>query len=425
MAKKQQQNQDDSMRDLSGCFGSTTDYDGLKGFLKDCIKMNWEAERQGWQRFATCVWGHSGIGKTSIAKELAKTPITWNGDKYPGHQVFDVPIAQFEEMGDIHGMPTKMVLMRNNGDEQWVPTDVLEDYVKLGWKVDPSEPIRTKYAIPDWVPVKPGPSILLFDDWNRAALRIIKGCMQLIQNYGTVSWKLPPGCTIIVTGNPDEQDYLVTSIDDAILTRFKSVTLEWTADSVKQWAPWADANGVDARVINYALRYPEMMIGPQRTNPRSMTEFGRALSHIGEIESSDKNKLRAREQAHAVLDDETVTSIFTFFSTEMEEIVEPEQILDGDKGAFSHVEDLMTKRKEPRVDVVNIIMERLFARCVNAKFTPTKKQIKNFQEFITMECLPDDSRHAICRRIHLRGQVGGRWLIGNLTLRDMIMETMR
>jgi len=422
-------NEESSGRDLAGCFGSVTDYDNLTNFLKDSIKIGWEAERQGWHRSAICIWGHAGIGKTSIAKDLARVPVTWNGNKYKGHQIFDVPIAQFEEMGDIHGMPTKMVLMRNpqSQDEegQWVPTDTIEDYARLGWEVDTLEPIRTKYAIPDWVPIKPGPSILLFDDWNRAALRIIKGCMQLIQNYGTVSWKLPPGCTIIVTGNPDEQDYLVTNIDDAILTRFKSVTLEWGGESVKQWAPWADANGVDSRVINYALSYPEMMIGPQRTNPRSITDFGRAMSYIGDIEGSDKNKARAREQAHASLDEETVSSIFGFFSTEMEKITEPEEILRGDKSAAKHILELMEDRKEPRVDVVNIILERLFARCVNPKFSPSKEEIKNFQDFITLDCLPDDTRHAVCRRMHHRGSSGSRWLVGNITLRDLIMETMR
>ena len=71
-------------------------------------------------------------------------------------------------MGDLHGMPNV---------------------------VDPDETISgdeyTVYSPPDWVPREDGPGILLLDDINRADDRILRGCMQLLQNFELTSWKLP------------------------------------------------------------------------------------------------------------------------------------------------------------------------------------------------------------------------------------------
>ena len=54
-----------------------------------------------------------------------------------------------------------------------------------------------------WVPKEEKPGIILFDDGNRASPRILKGMMQLIQDYRTISWSIPDGWTILFfTGNP-------------------------------------------------------------------------------------------------------------------------------------------------------------------------------------------------------------------------------
>ena len=226
---------------LKGCYGEQLSYERLLTFLEDSFQANRDAEEiNPDERFATCVWGHSGIGKTGLIKQHCKKPIKWMGKTYPGYTVYDVPIAQFEEMGDLHGMPSRHVKVAKAGEgaplEQWVPEEVHQGWLADGWQIMSSAGVRTMYAPPDWVPSEPGPSILLLDDWNRASVRIIKGIMQLLQNYGMVSWKLPAGCNIVLTANPDEQDYLVTSIDNAILTRIRSVTL--THDP-KEWSVWA------------------------------------------------------------------------------------------------------------------------------------------------------------------------------------------
>lgn len=406
---------------LQGCYGEVVTHEKLGSFLDFNFMINKEAEEANEHRFAQCIWGTAGIGKTSFCKEYRNKETTWKGEKRVW-DVRDVPIAQFEEMGDLHGLPHKCTLMRGpKGEERWVPEEHAEDFKKEGWKMDTNYAPVTKMAPPDWVPVRPGPAILLLDDWNRASVRIIKGIMQLLQNFGMVSWQLPPGCNIVLTGNPDQQDFLVTSIDSAILTRIKHITLK---PDNKEWAVWAERAQLDPRGINFILRYPEMMLPKgesKRSNPRTLAEFFRLSKHFPSIEG-DAEALRTH--ANSLLDEETTTAFLVFAAKDNELTIEPEQILSGEKKASEHVKNLMG-RSEPRVDILNIICERLYALIVQPTCKQTEERIKNFQNFIVMECIPEDTRDSLCRRIARRRETNAqKWLLGNKDLRKLILENL-
>ena len=169
-----------------------------------------------------CIWGTHGLGKTQIVRDYAINK---------GWKFSYIAPAQFEEMGDLHGMPNV---------------------------IDPDEKISgdeyTVYSPPDWVPKDEGPGILLLDDINRADDRILRGCMQLLQNFELTSWKLPPKWQIVATANPEGGDYSVTPMDGAMLTRMLHTTLKFDA---KIWAEWAVKSNVDSRGISFVLTYPE------------------------------------------------------------------------------------------------------------------------------------------------------------------------
>ena len=409
-------------RSYKGCYGQIISYEMMPQFLKSCFNLNEQHENEDVGRFAACVWGMSGVGKSEIVKDFANAPVTWNGQKYAGYDVRDVPIAQFEEMGDLHGMPSESFLVRNDQDEEaWAFKEALAVWEEQGYKIVPGVQSRTTYAPPDWVPLTPGPAILLLDDWNRASIRVIKGIMQLLQNYGMVSWKLPPGCNIVLTGNPDEQDFLVTSIDSAILTRIKHVTLR---EDAKEWAIWATRKRLDPRGISFVLRYPEMMIGPERTNPRTLSEFFRTLKQYPEID--DTNREEVQMHGNSLLDAETVSTFIVFCARDMEDVIEPEDILAGGSGIDKRVKKLMD-RKEPRIDIMGIICERLYAHMIQPGYEIKPERVQAFQDFVVLEHVPDDIRHSLCRRI-CKTQDGGKsmqWVYGNDLLREMILGLMR
>lgn len=54
---------------LKGCYGEHVHYEQLSDFLADAFQSNRDAEEAGSdERFATCIWGHSGcvLGDTEV-----------------------------------------------------------------------------------------------------------------------------------------------------------------------------------------------------------------------------------------------------------------------------------------------------------------------------------------------------------------------
>ena len=413
-------------RSWEGCYGSKVSYEDVGIFLQANFLLNAAAEERGTERFATCIWGHSGIGKTALVKQHCKKPVEYRGTMHEGYTVYDVPIAMFEEMGDLHGLPERYVrAFKENGDEleMWVPEVLASSYEEEGWNIDHRAGTRTQYAKPDWAPSEEGPSILLLDDWNRSSVRIIKGIMQLLQNYRMVSWGLPDGCNIVLTSNPDDQDYLVSSLDAAILSRIRHITL---MEDAKEWSVWAAAAELDSRGINFVLSYPEMMVGKERTNPRTLSELFRFLSSVPDF-SDEKSRYWqvAKMMADSLLDEETVTTLMVFLTRDVEMIVEPEAILAGDAQALAHLRGLM-QRKEKRIDVLGVVCDRLYAHMMKPQTEADDASVDNFQKFITMPELEEDMRHNMCLRIAKvrdNGQMQ-RWIMRNDILKKMIMEVV-
>lgn len=413
-----------------GCYGEQINYNELDNFLVDCFMLDDVGEKMGTERFGTNIIGHTGIGKTSKIKQLAKKPVDWRGKRFDGYEVRSVPIAQFEEMGDLHGMPVKHVLLRRAGqkmgkyEDKWVPKDMVEEYLSLGggWELNHTEGVRTFYAPPEWVPTKPVPTIINLDDWNRANGRIIKGCMQFLQEYGLMSWKLPPGCHITLTMNPDEQDYFVTSVDSAVLQRLRSATLKFDK---KEWAVWATRDKVDQRVVSFVLAYPEMMQGNgARSSPRSISEFGRWLynANIGSVDK--KNARRVQIMASSMLDEQLVTALITFMTREFEMIVSPEDILLGKDSVYNHLKDLMS-RDEKRIDIVGVTVDRLFAHLCLPDIEPNDKNVKNVQKFLTCPHLEEEMRYVFVDRLNKASNTDEsmeKWFSGNQVLVKLIME---
>ena len=408
-----------------GCYGSKLKPSELVEYLEQCFLMNMEHEKAGRDKFPVCIWGHAGIGKTGICEQFREREVLWNGVQTKWNVVI-VPLAQFEEMGDLHGMPDSFVCARNEyqGIEQWIPKNesVIQQYVKAGYIVDLAQGVKTMYCRPDWVPDKDGPTIIVFDDGNRASQRILKGTMQLMQKFQMMSWKLPKGCQIVMTANPDGQDYIVTTMDEAQITRMKHFVL--VPDS-KEWSVWADKHGIDGRLINYVLMYPEMMLGSERTNPRTLSEFGYALKRLPDLTSVEAQKALV-VHGKSLLDEDTVISFNTFVSKDVEITnLDPEKILDGDKAMFGFIKCLVAAQ-EQRLDIVGVVVERLYGVIAKAGFEATAERVANFQKFVLLPNLPEDISNGLCRRVGLIPKKDAiEWVSGNSKLKKLIMDMVK
>lgn len=397
---------------LKGCYGSQVKPSEMKQWLIENILDNIGRKT----RVTLNICSAPGIGKTDIVKSLDHEPVEWNGKKYDGFQVIDIPLAQIEEMGDVLGYPVEEIKFSRNGETKWIKAvdSLIKRFMDDGWDTDGEQ--RTIYAPPSWVPKEERPGVLLFDDGNRASQRIIKGLMQLVQDYRTISWGIPNGWTIVFTGNPDNRFNQVTSMDTAQMSRMKFIT---PVPDAGEWAVWAENNGIDKRLISFVLKYPEMMIGEERTNPRSLAEFGRALRRFPVLDGSSFKKCVV--EAKASLDDSTVDTMMVFFQKDVELVIDPKDIVeDFNKNARDRLKDLMT-RSEPRVDIVNVINDRLYAYIVSNDYKFKTEHVANVQAWILDENLPKDTAYAFVRRLcysdcpHKRSM-----LSGNKKLMDIV-----
>ncbi|MBY5922533.1 AAA family ATPase [Ferrimonas balearica] len=299
-----------------------------------------------------CIWGRHGIGKTQMVEQIAvERGMQWRA----------IAPAQFEEMGDLLGMPR-------------VETDANGDTV-------------TRFAAPHWVPTEPGPGILLIDDVNRADERILRGIMQLLQNHELISWALPEGWQIILTANPDGGDYSVTPMDDAMLTRMMHVTMEFDA---KAWALWAEQAGVDPRGIDFVLTYPELVDG-ERTTPRSLVQFFQSIAGIKDLRAELP---LVNILARSCLDDTTCAAFVAFVEQNLSQLVAPQAIVeakDFTKTILPQIERT-AGGKMPRIDILATLCTRLYHYLKVNKVKPNAEQMGNLQAFLKMPLLPNDLR---------------------------------
>ncbi len=310
-----------------------------------------------------CIWGLHGIGKTAIVKSFANE----NGWKFR----YCAP-AQFEEMGDLNGLPVK-----NDPNP-----DIVGDETTI-------------YMPPDWVPSEDdvGPGILLLDDLNRADDRILRGIMQLLQEFEMFAWKLPPKWQIVCTANPEGGDYSVSTMDDAMITRMLHLTMIF---DLKAWSRWANSSGVDPRGIAFVLTYPEVITG-KRTTPRTLAQF---FDQIAPITDLKKELEIVRVLAESSLDSITSATFLAFVNDDLEQLINPNDILNAEKWlpVSKRIHELATgKGESKRVDRIATICTRLYLALIDPKYKQEAPHAGNLTEFLMHEDIPNDLRFSLHR----------------------------
>ena len=158
--------------------------------------------------------GGHGIGKSEI---LTK----YFSDK--GMKVVTLFLGQMADPGDLIGLPHKNE--------------------KTG---------QTEFMPPYWFPVDGKPIVLLLDELNRARPEILQTIMDLALNRKLAGRKLPEGSRIISAVNAGDQ-YQLTDLDPALVSRFNIVTFQPT---VQEWLLWAKKSELDYRVITFIEENP-------------------------------------------------------------------------------------------------------------------------------------------------------------------------
>ena len=389
----------------------------LKGFVNHIIKNNRFLQKEGKQSVSVEVVGESGIGKTSTIVELAKE----NDLNF-----VKLNLAQIEELGDLVGFPVRQFQMyketkvsENKNDISytaaqraaasstlakmpvtktkkvglWVDELAVQEYLKNGYKMTGKN--RMSYCPPEWIADKKSGGILLLDDWNRADVRFIQACMELIDRQSYISWTLPQDWHIILTANPDNGDYMVNSVDSAQKTRYVTANLKF---DVNVWAQWAEEAGVDSRCINFLLLNPELVT--QETNARSITTFFNAISSFDNFED---NLSMIQMIGEGSVGDAFASMFTTFINNKLDKLVTPKDLLTHDNQQYilGELRSCIGKDDNYRADIASTLATRLanYAVVYSKENTVSQKNTDRLKALCTEDYFTNDLKYLIVRSI--------------------------
>ena len=163
--------------------------------------------------------GKHGIGKSQIITGYYEAK---------GMKVTTLFLGQMSDPGDLIGLPRK--------DE----------------KCD-----RTVFMPPYWFPTDSTPIVLFLDELNRARPEILQTVMDLVLNRKLAGKCLPEGSRIISAIN-DGEEYQLTDLDPALVSRFNIYQFRPTAG---EWLMWASKHGIDQHVIDFINMNPDLLDG--------------------------------------------------------------------------------------------------------------------------------------------------------------------
>ena len=356
----------------------------LKGFIKHMVGNNQHIQSEGKVPVAINIEGDAGLGKTSAIMQLGKEM---------NMQVVKLNLSQLEELGDLVGFPVKEFQIANaEGKTTWINESQISAASAKGYKVVDK---RMSHAAPEWIQGKGEGGFLILDDYTRADQRFMQATMEILDRQEYVSWKLPKNWHVILTTNPDNGDYNVTSLDVAQKTRFISVELKYDSEV---WAKWAESANIDGRCINFMLMHPELVT--QKINPRAITTFFNAISSIPKFES-DLPLIQMIGEGSVGVD---FSSMFTMFiNNKLDRIISPADILTKDETyVLGSLTSAVGDGDEFRADISSVIATRIINYSLAlADKTSIGKPIIDRIAKLTTDCkaFTDDLRYYMVKEI--------------------------
>jgi len=356
----------------------------LKSFIKHMVNNNQHIQAEGKVPVAVNIEGDAGLGKTSAIMQLGKEL---------NMQVVKLNLSQLEELGDLVGFPVKEFQIQNaEGQTKWINEAQIAAAQKAGFKIVDK---RMSHAAPEWIQGKGEGGFLVLDDYTRADHRFMQATMEILDRQEYVSWKLPKNWHVILTTNPDNGDYNVTSLDVAQKTRFISVELKY---DVNVWAKWAEQAQIDGRCINFMLMNPELVT--QRVNPRSVTTFFNAISSIPKFED-DLPLIQMIGEGSVGVD---FSSMFTMFiNNKVDRIISPEDTMTKDEAyVMGALTGAVGKDDDFRADISSVIATRLINYSLTyADSKPVPDAMINRLVKLTTDCeaFTNDLRYYMVKEI--------------------------
>lgn len=285
---------------------------GFHASMAGSMKPNWRP-----RHVVVRLVGRHGVGKTAVVSQYAKS----EGLEY---RKLD---AHVTDIAEVFGLK-----------------DTKED--RAGNKL-------TVTAPPDWWPKPNTFGILNVDDMSRALPHVLQPLMQFIFEREFNGLRLPDGWSIVITDNPDDGNYNVSSLDPAQVSRMISVPWNPTEEIELEQL---DRQDVHDEMKSFWIGHPHMLrpvpvevkASDDFNNPRMRMLFNRVYPYL----KYDRALLDM--VGTAMFGPEFIASLKAFM--ESEQPILPSEILAGDE----YSERLERWTNSGRQDLISLSVERLF-----------------------------------------------------------------
>ena len=266
--------------------------------------------------------GVHGIGKSERVEAYAK--------KHGYH--CEVLFLSHQETGDLIGIP-----FLENGNTIW--------------------------SVPIWLQriydaaAKGLQCVLFLDELNRARLDVRQTSLQLCLSKQIHQHKLPANTLVVAAINPEDGDYQVSELDEALKDRFVTFTLK---PDVEEWIDWAKNNDVHRNVISFVLDNPDKIWikienDDNQPTPRSwkmVSDFLKVLEK--ENFAKDENKMIMQTFISGKIGRTVGSQFVTFYETANDFNVDA-------------VEKAVEKIKNKKKDNVDVAIKKLSAIIENVE----------------------------------------------------------
>ena len=247
--------------------------------IRTMIDANDKIMAKGGIPVSMSIVGSPGLGKTTVCREIASDM---------GRGFFKLNLAQLTEPSELIGYYSKEYEIKKGDSVMWSTENLLPEYLKDGYA--PTGARATKACPPEWVVNLTPNSILCLDDYSRSNSLFSQAIMELVNEGTMVGWDLKEkNIQILLTENPDDGEYNVSSMDKAQGDRMMRITMKWDA---QDWASRAEKLKLDERLINFVLWMPELLENKKKdgisasdsVSPRMMDKFFSLVSTIPDFE---------------------------------------------------------------------------------------------------------------------------------------------
>lgn len=320
--------------------------------------------------------GESGIGKTSLVKELCDEN---------GYYLVNIDANLLKE-GEIGGLPTvEEKNLKVNGKSIRRKVTVYATHSKL-------------IEVDDALQNNQGEVLLFIDELNRCEHAVQQELMNLILNREINGYKLSEKVHVVAAMNPSNRydgyegsDYQVVDMDPAQEDRFVWINME---SDLKAWIKWAMSKGkIHEDIIEFISTFPEYLHTPEakesiKATPRSWERISRAY----EIYEKNKNNIPFDIFYNVVKGNVGVSisqDFMNFVKNKKSPMIKAEEILNSDVLSYD-IKERVKSESHSRLYI-------LARNCLTELETGFPRGLGVFSSLL--KCYPKDLRLGIMKEI--------------------------